>query len=60
VEAENQVAHAIATRSLAVRELRSEKVQDTDNILVKAILKSAIRDTTLPNAIVEELSELTA
>jgi hypothetical protein len=38
-----------------VREIHAEKVQDTDNILVQAILESTVRDTKLPNAIVEEL-----
>jgi putative Mg2+ transporter-C (MgtC) family protein len=55
VAAENQVTRAIAVRSLALREIRAEKVQDTDNILVKAILESAIRDIRFPNAIAEEL-----
>ena len=55
VEAEYQVTRAIAVRSLTVREIRTEKVQDTDNIVVQAILESTIVDTRLPNAIVEEL-----
>jgi putative Mg2+ transporter-C (MgtC) family protein len=55
VEAESQVARATTVRSLVVREIHAEKVLDTDNILVQAILDSTIRDTKLPSAIVEEL-----
>jgi putative Mg2+ transporter-C (MgtC) family protein len=58
VEAEYQVNHSVAVRSLTVRELHAEKVQETDNILVQAIVESTLRDTRLPNAIAEELRTL--
>lgn len=57
-EAEYQITRAVAVRALVLREIRAEEVEDTDNLLVQAILESTIRDTRLPNAIAEELKAL--
>jgi len=54
-EAEYQVTRAVAGRSLVLRDIRAEQVEETDRSLVQAILESATRDTNLLNAMVEEL-----
>jgi putative Mg2+ transporter-C (MgtC) family protein len=56
-EAEYQVTRAVAARSLILRDLRIERVEDTDNSVVQAILESTTHDTNLLNALVEELKE---
>jgi putative Mg2+ transporter-C (MgtC) family protein len=54
-QAEYQVTRAVATRRLALRELRAEKVEETDNSIVLAILESSARDHKLLDAMVAEL-----
>ena len=54
-EAEYQVTRAVAGRSLVLRDIRAEQVEETDRSLVQAILESATRDINLLNAMVEEL-----
>lgn len=55
IEAEYQVTRAVAARSLVLRDIRTEKVEDTDNAVIQAILESTTRDTRQLNAMVEEL-----
>ena len=55
VEAEYQLTHGVAVRSLVMRDVRTEKVEDGNKILVQAILESTIRDNRLLNALAEEL-----
>lgn len=55
VEAEYQITRAIAARSLVLRKIRSEEVEDTENAVVLAILESASRDSRLLETMVEEL-----
>jgi putative Mg2+ transporter-C (MgtC) family protein len=55
MEAEYEVTRAVAARSLMLRDLRAEKVEDTDNSVIQAILESTTRDTGVLNALVEEL-----
>lgn len=54
-EAEYQVTRAIAARSLVLREIRVEKVEETDNSVVQVILESATHDSGVLNALGEEL-----
>jgi len=54
-EAEYQVTRAVAARSLVLREIRAEQVEDTDRSVIQAILESTTRDTNLLSAMVEEL-----
>src|SRR5579862_2581322 len=58
VEAEYQIARAVAVRPLTMRGMRAETVQDADNILVKAILESTIHDDRPVKEIVAELRAL--
>jgi len=55
IEAEYQVTRAIAARSLVLHEIRSDKVEDTDDSIVQAVLESTIHDSSILNAVVEEL-----
>src|ERR1700733_1869057 len=55
VDAELQLTRSIAARSLVLRELRAEKVEDTDRSIVQAVLESTTHDATLLNALTEEL-----
>jgi putative Mg2+ transporter-C (MgtC) family protein len=57
VEAEHRITLAIAERSLMLREIRAEKVEDRDTSIVQAILESPTHDVSLLNALVEELRE---
>jgi putative Mg2+ transporter-C (MgtC) family protein len=54
-EAEYQVTRAIASRSLMLREIRVDEVEDIDNSIVLAILESTSHDSSVLKAIVEEL-----
>ncbi|HEX3436597.1 MAG TPA: MgtC/SapB family protein [Pseudacidobacterium sp.] len=54
-DAEYQLTRAIAERSLMLRELRAEHVQDTATSIVQAVLESGTRDAALLNALTEEL-----
>jgi putative Mg2+ transporter-C (MgtC) family protein len=57
-EAEYQVTRAIASRSLVLRELRADVVEDTDTSIVQAILESTIHDSSILKTMVEELRAL--
>jgi putative Mg2+ transporter-C (MgtC) family protein len=54
-EAEYQVTRAVAKRSLALRELRSEPLGETGNCIVQALLESNTRDAAVLRALSEEL-----
>lgn len=55
VEAEYQVTRAIAARLLVLREIRMEKVEETDTSLIQAILESPADDKTALAAMAEDL-----
>jgi putative Mg2+ transporter-C (MgtC) family protein len=57
IDAEYEVTRAVAARSLALRNIRAEKVEDTDHSVVQAILESKTRDAALMNALVAHLRE---
>ncbi len=54
-EAEYQVTRAIASRSLILRKLRAEKVQDTDTSVIQAILESTSHDASISKSVVDDL-----
>jgi putative Mg2+ transporter-C (MgtC) family protein len=54
-EAEHLVTLAIAARSLVLREIRVEKVEDRDTSIVQAIVESPTHDASLLNALAEVL-----
>jgi len=54
-DAEFQVARAIAERSLVLRELRAERIEDTDNSLVQAVIESSTRDPAVLEGLATEL-----
>lgn len=56
-EAEHRITLAIAERSLVLREIRVEKVEDRDTSIIQAILESPTHDASLLNALVYELRE---
>jgi putative Mg2+ transporter-C (MgtC) family protein len=55
VDAEYQITRAIAARSLVLRQIRSDEVEDTGNAVVLAILESASRDSKPLETMIEEL-----
>jgi putative Mg2+ transporter-C (MgtC) family protein len=57
-EAEYQMTRAVAARSLVLRELRAEKLEETGNAVVQAILESPAHDSNLLNALAEALRAL--
>ena len=54
-EAEHQLTRAIAARSLMLRAIRTEKVEDSDSAIIQAILESATPDPSLLYALADEL-----
>jgi putative Mg2+ transporter-C (MgtC) family protein len=54
-EAEYQMTRAIASRSLVLRKMISEKVEDTDHSIIQVILESRTHDAELLNQMAEEL-----
>lgn len=54
-EAEYQVTRTIAARSLVLRELRAEEMEDTHKSIIQAILESPAHDSSLLNATAAEL-----
>lgn len=54
-EAELQLTRSVAARSLVLRKLRAEKMEDTDSSIIQATLESTTRDSTLLNALAEDL-----
>ncbi len=57
LDAEYEVTRAVAARSLALRNIRAERVEDTDHSVVQAVLESTTRDNRLLDALVEHLRE---
>lgn len=58
-DAELQITRAIAERSLALRQLRTEPVEGTDNSIIHAVIESSTRDPSLLNDLIEELRSFT-
>src|SRR5271169_1896721 len=54
-EAEYQITRSVAARSLVLREIRAEKVEERDNAIIQAILESPTQDVSVLNALVDEL-----
>jgi putative Mg2+ transporter-C (MgtC) family protein len=57
-ELETQLTRAIAERSLALRELAAEEIEETGATLLQTVLESSTRDPALLNGLVEELRAL--
>ncbi|AXC10904.1 Mg(2+) transport ATPase protein C [Acidisarcina polymorpha] len=55
VDAEFQLTRAIAARSLALRDLRAEPVDETDTFIVQALVESSTRDPLLLNKVADEM-----
>ncbi len=56
-EAEYEMTRAIASRSLVLRKMISEKVEHSDNSIIQVILESTTQDANVLNAMTEELRE---
>jgi putative Mg2+ transporter-C (MgtC) family protein len=54
-EAEHQVTHAIAPRALVLREIRTEALEDTDTVIVQAVLESATPEISVMTGLIDEL-----
>ena len=57
-EAEYQVTRAVAARSLVLRDLRVERLAETDNFVVQAILESSTHDVRILDTMADELRAL--
>ena len=55
VEAEFELTRAIARRSLVLREIHADELEDTENSIVQAVVESSTRDAAVLNALTEEL-----
>lgn len=58
VEAEFQLTRAIARRSLILREIRTDELEDTDKSIIQAVVESSTRDTAIVKALTDELRTL--
>jgi len=54
-DAEYQMTRAIALRSLVLRKMIDEKVEDTDNSIIQVVLESPTHDAELLNGMADEL-----
>lgn len=54
-DAEFQVTRAIAERSLRLRELRAERIEETDKSIVQAVIESSTRDPVMLEKLASEL-----
>jgi putative Mg2+ transporter-C (MgtC) family protein len=54
-DAEREVTLAVATHALALRELRTEKVEDSESAVVQAVLESSKDDSRMVDAVTEGL-----
>jgi putative Mg2+ transporter-C (MgtC) family protein len=54
-EAEHRITHAVAGLALVLREIRAERVENSDTSMVLAILESATPDASLLGALAAEL-----
>lgn len=55
MEAEFQLTRAIAKRSLVLREIHTDELEDTENSIVQAVIESSTRDSAVISALTEEL-----
>ena len=55
IEAEHQLTRAVAARSLMLRAIRTERVEDRDSAIIQATLESATQDPGLLNGLADEL-----
>jgi putative Mg2+ transporter-C (MgtC) family protein len=55
VEAESQITRAIAARSLMLREIRAEQLEETDTAIVQAVLEATTNDANVIKGLAEEL-----
>jgi putative Mg2+ transporter-C (MgtC) family protein len=56
--AEQEITRAVAARSLVLRELRTEQVEETQTTIVQAVLESSTRDPVIMNQLAEEIRAL--
>ena len=54
-EAEHRITHAVAERTLVLREISAERFEDSGTSMVQAILESATTDASLLSSLVAEL-----
>jgi len=54
-EAEFHLTHAIEDRSLALRKIRTEELEDGERSIVQAVVESTTRDANVMNALAEAL-----
>jgi putative Mg2+ transporter-C (MgtC) family protein len=54
-KAKHRITHAIAARTLVLREIRAEKIEDGGTSRIQAILESATRDDELMEVLASEL-----
>jgi putative Mg2+ transporter-C (MgtC) family protein len=54
-EAEFQLTRTIAGRSLILRELHADRIEETENSIVQAMIESSTRDPLMLNKLTEEL-----
>ena len=54
-DAEDQLTRAIASHSLALRDLRADQIEETNNSLVLAVVESSTRDPVVLDKLTEEL-----
>jgi len=57
LEAEYEITRAVAARSLVLHSIRAERMQDSDNSVVQAILESPAHDNRLLNALADHVRE---
>lgn len=55
VDAQFEVTRAIASRALVLRELRVERIPETDNCIVQAVVESSTRDPIVLDKLASEL-----
>jgi putative Mg2+ transporter-C (MgtC) family protein len=55
VEAEFQLTRAIASRSLVLRKILTEQLEDTEHSIMQAVVESTSHDAAVLNALAEEL-----
>jgi putative Mg2+ transporter-C (MgtC) family protein len=54
-DAESQLTRAIASHSLALRDMRADQIEETNNSLVLAVVESSTRDPLVLDKLTEEL-----
>ncbi len=56
--AEQEITRAVAERSLVLRELRAEQLEETRNTIVQAVLESSTRDPVIMTQLADEIRAL--